>query len=102
MKLAGWIMAALGIAFAFAAFGTEPLPPWWAFAGAAALFVVGVTFALGSKLVLWARRVAYVIRDLRSAAKGLPGPPPPAPDLMATMAKPMKAVPRPPHPSEDP
>lgn len=95
MKIAGWVIAAVGLALGLAAFGSRPLPPWWAFAGCAGVFLVGLCLALGSQLVVLVRRVAYGIREIRSAVKGEPEPPPPAPDLMQTMRQPMKAVPKP-------
>ena len=97
----GWLLVGVSVGLLAEVVVIGPVS-WLAMVGVGCVFLVGVALALQSKLVLLARRVAYAIREVRAAAKGEPEPPPPAPDLMATMA-PMKAVPSPdlPPPKEE-
>ena len=68
---------------------------WLLLVAVGTVFVTGLAMALGSQGITLSRRLAYMIREIRAAAKGDPEPPPPPVDLMATLAKPMKAVPKP-------
>lgn len=97
MKALGWGLILVVMALLVGIVG-EGDTSWLVLVAVGTVFLAGLAMALGSNGIVLARRLGYMIRTVRSAAKGEPEPPPPAPDLMQTMAKPMKAVPMPPLP----
>ena len=101
MRALGWGLLMVAVACLLAIVGNGTVT-WLVLVGVGTVFLVGLALVLGSQAVLLARRLAYMIREVRAAAKGEPEPPPPAVDLMATMA-PMPRVPDPriPPPKED-
>jgi hypothetical protein len=95
MKALGWGLLLVAVACLLAIVGDGKVT-WLVLVAIGTVFAVGLALVLGSQSIVLARRLAYMIRELRAAAKGEPEPAPPSPDLMQTI-KPgtMQAPPKP-------